>query len=153
MSSQYLNQSVKNQNVNIHVNDAVVQNSLTTNDLSVNNFLFKKHTVINQASGATSSVDATYKVNLIINTQTFTTPHSTNNSTSFIITNYDVTGSAGDVVNVSIQKYSGSTGLPMVSGVISNSNNNQYTVNIINLHHNENLNGTFRLAVELSFFT
>ena len=72
MSSQYLNQSYPNQNVNIRINDAVFDGSVVTKDLQINNFLFKKHVVLNQITNPTTSVNANYKANLTINTQTFT---------------------------------------------------------------------------------
>ena len=148
MSSQYLNQTVPNQSVNIRVNDAIIDKSVATKDLQINQYIFKKHSIINQATSPTSSVNANYKANLTINTQIFTTPHSSNNSTTFSITSYDCS-LATDNVNVSIQRYNGTTGLPIVVGKCLD--NNQYQVSIINLHPSEDLTGTFRLSVELSY--
>ena len=148
MSSQYLNQSVPNQNVNIRVNDAVVDKSVATKDLQINQYIFKKHVVINQATNPTTSVDANYKANLTINTQTFTTPHSSNNSTTFSITSYDCS-LATDNVNVSIQRYNGTTGLPIITGRCLD--NNIYEITIINLHKSQDLNGTFRLSAEITY--
>ena len=148
MSSQYLNQSVPNTNVNIRINDAVFDSSVVTKDLQINNFLFKKHVVINQITNPTTSVNANYKTNLTINTQTFTTPHSSNNSTTFLVTSYDCS-LATDNVNVSIQRYNGTTGLPIITGRCLD--NNQYEITIINLHQNQDLNGTFRISVEITY--
>jgi hypothetical protein len=148
MSSQYLNQSVPNTNVNIRINDAVFDRSVVTKDLQINNFLFKKHVVINQITNPTTSVNANYKTNLTINTQTFTTPHSSNNSTTFLVTSYDCS-LATDNVNVSIQRYNGTTGLPIITGRCLD--NNQYEITIINLHQNQDLNGTFRISVEITY--
>jgi hypothetical protein len=148
MSSQYLNQTVPNQNVNIRVNDAIVDSVLQTKDLQINQYLFKKHVVINQATNPTTSVNANYKTNLTINTQTFTTPHSSNNSTTFLITNYDCS-LATDNVNVSIQRYNGTTGLPIITGRCLD--NNQYEITIINLHNSQDLNGTFRISAEITY--
>jgi hypothetical protein len=148
MSSQYLNQSYPNQNVNIRVNDAIMDGSVVTTDLQINNFLFKKHVVLNQITSPTSSVSANYKSNVTINTQTFTTPHSNNNSTSFLITSYDCS-LATDNVNVSIQRYNGTTGLPIITGRCLD--NNEYEITIINLHQNQDLNGTFRISAEITY--
>ena len=148
MSSQYLNQSVPNQSVNIRVNDAIIDNSVVSKDLQINQYLFKKHVVLNQITNPTTSVDANYKPNLTINTQTFTTPHSTNNSTTFLITSYDCS-LATDNVNVSIQRYNGTTGLPIISGRCLD--NNQYEITIINLDNSQNLNGTFRISAEITY--
>lgn len=147
MSSQYLNQSIKS-NVNIRVNDAVIDNSVATKDLQINQFLYKKHTILTQATSPTTTIDANYGVNLTINTQTFTTPHSSNNSTTFLITSYDCS-LATDNVNVSIQRYNGTTGLPIITGRCLDSN--QYEITIINLHQNQDLNGTFRISTELTY--
>ena len=148
MSSQYLNQAVKNQNVNIRVHDAVIDNSTVTHDLQINQYLFKKHSILNQITSPTTSVDANYKATLTINTQTFTTPHSNNNSTTFLITSYDCS-LATDNVNVSIQRYNGTTGLPIITGRCLD--NNQYEITIINLHQNQDLNGTFRISAEITY--
>ena len=148
MSSQYLNQSVPNQNINTRCNDAIVDNVLATKDLQINNFLFKKHTILTQTTSPTTSINANYKVNLTINTQIFTTPHSSNNSTTFLITNYDVS-LATDYVNLSIQRYNGTTGLPIITGRCLDAN--QYEITIINLHNSQDLNGTFRISADLSY--
>ena len=148
MSSQYLNQSVPNQDINIRVNDAIIDKSVATKDLQINNFLFKKHSILNQITSPTTSINANYKNVLTINTQTFTTPHSANNSTTFLITNYDCS-LATDNVNVSIQRYNGTTGLPIITGRCLD--NNQYEITIINLHQNQDLNGTFRISVEITY--
>ena len=147
MSSQYLNQSVKS-NVNIRVFDAVIDNSVVSNDLQVNQYIFKKHVILNQATNPTTSVDANYKPNLTINTQTFTTPHSSNNSTTFLITSYDCS-LATDNVNVSIQRYNGTTGLPIITGRCLDANH--YEITIINLHNSQDLNGTFRISAEITY--
>jgi FlaG/FlaF family flagellin (archaellin) len=149
MSAQYLNQTTKNGNVNIKVYDAIVDNALNANDLEINQYFFKKSLVLNQTVGATSPVQANYQSNLTINTQTFTTPHSNNNTTSFVIDAYDCSAST-DVVHVAIQRYNGTTGNPIVSGKCLD--NNQYSITITNLHSNEDLNGSFRLSVELCYF-
>ena len=148
MSSQYLNQTVPNQNVNIRVNDAVMDSSVVTKDLQINQFLYKKHTILTQATSPTTSVDANYKPNLTINTQAFSTPHSNNNATTFLITSYDCS-LATDNVNVSIQRYNGTTGLPIISGRCLDAN--QYEITIINLHGTEDLNGTFRISAEITY--
>ena len=148
MSSQYLNQTVPNQSVNIRCNDAIIDKSVVTKDLQINQYLFKKHVILNQITSPTSSVNANYKANLTINTQTFTTPHSNNNSTTFLITSYDCS-LATDNVNVSIQRYNGTTGLPIISGRCLD--NNIYEVTIINLHQNQDLNGSFRISAELTY--
>tara|TARA_R110002072_G_C7924564_1_gene531269 strand:+ start:1187 stop:1642 length:456 start_codon:yes stop_codon:yes gene_type:complete len=149
MSSQYLNQSVPNQSVNIRVNDAVMDSSVVTKDLQINQYLFKKHSILNQLTSPVTSVSANYKANLTINTQTFTTPHSTNNSTTFLITSYD-SSLATDNVNVSIQRYNGTTGLPIITGRCLDAN--QYEITIINLHNSQDLNGTFRISAEITYF-
>jgi hypothetical protein len=148
MSSQYLNQSVPNANINIRVNDAVVDSSVVTKDLQINQYIFKKHDIVNQITSPTTSVNANYKTNLTINTMAFTTPHSNNNATTFLITSYDCS-LATDNVNISIQRYNGTTGLPIITGRCLD--NNQYEVTIINLHKNEDLNGTFRISAEITY--
>ena len=42
MSAQYLNQPVPNRSVNIRVNDAVIDNSVVTHDLQINNYFYEK---------------------------------------------------------------------------------------------------------------
>jgi hypothetical protein len=148
MSAQYLNQTVPNQSVNIRVNDAIIDSSVVTKDLQINQYLFKKHVVLNQITNPTTSVDANYKPNLTINTQIFTTPHSANNSTTFLITSYDCS-LATDNVNVSIQRYNGTTGLPIITGRCLD--NNQYEITIINLHNSQDLLGSFRISVEITY--
>ena len=148
MSSKYLNQPTPNPNINIRVNDAVMDSSVVTKDLQVNQYIFKKHVILTQATNPTTSVNANYKNCLTINTQTFTTPHSSNNSTTFLITNYDCS-LATDNVNVSIQRYNGTTGLPIITGRCLD--NNQYEITIINLHQNQDLNGTFRISAEITY--
>jgi hypothetical protein len=148
MSSQYLQQSIPNQNINIRVNDAIIDSVLRTKDLQINQYLYKKHTILTQLTNPSTSVNANYKSNLTINTQTFITPHS-NNTTKFLITNYDCSLST-DNVNISIQRYNGTTGQPIISGKCLD--NNQYEITIINLHQSENLNGNFRISVELTYF-
>jgi len=148
MSSQYLHQSIPNQDINLRVNDSIVDNVLQTKDLQINNFLFKKHTILTQTISPTTSISANYGVNLTINTQTFTTPHTNNNSTTFLITSYDCS-LATDKVNVSIQRYNGTTGLPIITGRCLDSNH--YEITIINLHNSQDLNGTFRISTELSY--
>ena len=148
MSSQYLNQTVPNQNINIRVNDAIIDKSVLTKDLQINQFLYKKHTILTQATNPTTSVNANYKANLTINTQTFTTPHSNNNSTSFVVNNFECSGN-GAVVRVDIQQYLGS-GLPIVTGRCDAGN--LYEITIINIHKNQDLNSTFRLSLELVEF-
>ena len=147
MSSQYLNQSAPNESINIRCHDAIIDNNLT-----VSGALFKESNTVSQSTSPTTSINVNYARNLIINTQTFTTPHSSNNSTSFLLTNYAVTSNVNIGVSVNLLKYSGTTGLPIVVGKISNTDNNEYTITIINLHSSENLNGTVKLSVELLDF-
>ena len=148
MSAKFFQQLVPNKATHIRSDDIICDNSVVTNDLQINQYLYKKTLTLNQQINATTSVDANYKSNLNINTQTFTTPHSHNNVTSFLITSYDCS-STSDVVHIAIQRYNGTTGLPLVVGRCLD--NNQYQVSIINLHQNQDLNGTFRLSVELSY--
>ena len=148
MSAQYLNQTVPNQSVNIRVNDAVMDSSVVTKDLQINQYLFKKHVILNQITSPTSSIDANFKANLTINTQIFTTPHSSNNTTTFLITSYDCS-LVTDNVTVSIQRYNGTNGLPIITGRCLD--NNQYEITIINLHQNQDLNGTFRISTEITY--
>tara|TARA_R110000823_G_scaffold117517_2_gene241058 strand:- start:129 stop:584 length:456 start_codon:yes stop_codon:yes gene_type:complete len=147
MSSLFLNQSVPNKSVNIRVNDAVIDNSVVTNDLQINNYFFEKCIVVTQAISPTTTIDALNNRNLLINTQTFTTPHTTNNFTSFLVTNFDC--ASGAVIDVNIQKYSG-TGLPIVTGIIADDNN--YQITIINLHTTTDLDNTFQLSLESKYF-
>ena len=147
MSSLFLNQSVPNKSVNIRVNDAVIDSSVVTQDLQINNYFYEKCIVVNQAISPTTTIDALNNRNLLINTQTFTTPHTTNNFTSFLVTNFDC--ASGAVIDVNIQKYSG-TGLPIVTGIIADDNN--YQITIINLHQNTDLDNTFQLSLESKYF-
>ena len=149
MSAQFLNQSAINPSVNIKVFDAIIDNVANVQDLEVNQYLYKKALVLTQSNSPTTPVQANYQSNLTINTQTFSTPHSSNNTTSFIIDSYDCSSNT-DVVNIAIQRYNGTTGFPIVTGRCLD--NNQYHVFITNLHQNEDLNGTFRLSVEMTYF-
>tara|TARA_R110002126_G_scaffold7019_1_gene35166 strand:+ start:67 stop:528 length:462 start_codon:yes stop_codon:yes gene_type:complete len=152
MSSQYLNQPNKNATA-INVGSANVYDSLTCggatglNDTTFNGRIYKASSTISQLTSPTTTIDANFARNLIINTQIFTTPHSNNNSTSFLVTNFDC--QSGTVVNVNIQKYSG-TGLPIVTGIIADDNN--YQITIINLHKNTDLDNTFELSLESKEF-
>ena len=148
MSSRYLQQSVPNQNINIRVNDAIIDNSVVTKDLQINQYIFKKHVIVNQLTSPTTSVNANYKANLTINTQAFSTPHSNNNATTFLIDNYDCS-LATDNVNISIQRYNGTTGTPIITGRCLD--NNKYEITIINLSSNQDLNGTFRISAEITY--
>ena len=148
MSSQYLNQTVPNKNVNIRCNDFIADSSVVSKDLQINQYLFKKHVVLNQITSPTTSVGANYKAFLTINTQAFTTPHTNNNSTTFLITEYDCS-LATDNVHVSIQRYNGTTGLPIITGRCLD--NNIYEITIINLHNSQDLNGTFRISAEITY--
>ena len=118
--------------------------------MQINQFTFNKVFLINQSTSSITSVDATYKNHLRIVTQQFSTPHSNNNSTSFIITNID-SQSLGSYpnVNINIQDYEGTQGLPIITGKILTSN--RYEVTIINLHNNEDLNGAFVITVDLTY--
>ena len=147
MSSLFLNQSVPNKSVNIRVNDAVIDSSVVTQDLQINNYFYEKCIVVSQATSPTTTIDALNNRNLLINTQTFTTPHTTNNFTSFLVTNFDC--ASGAVIDVNIQKYSG-TGLPIVTGIIADDNN--YQITIINLHTTTDLDNTFQLSLESKYF-
>tara|TARA_R110002110_G_scaffold7776_7_gene39331 strand:+ start:330 stop:782 length:453 start_codon:yes stop_codon:yes gene_type:complete len=149
MSAQYLNQIVPNKDVNIRANDVIIDNVINTKDLQINNFFYKTSHTVNQTTSATTSVDASYKTNVTINTMTFTTPHSSNNITKFIVTYYDCS-TVTDVVSCSIQRYNGTTGQPIITGRCLD--DSQYEISIINLHQNEDLNGTFRLSLELTYF-
>ena len=152
MSSHYLNQPNKNSTA-INVGSANVYDSLTVggttglNDTTFNGDIFKQSDTVTQITSPTTTIDANFAKNLIITTMPFTTPHSNNNFTSFLVTNYDC--SAGAVVNVTIQKYNG-TGLPIVTGIIADDNN--YQITIINLHHNTDLDSAFELSLESKFF-
>ena len=147
MSSQYLNQSVPNKSVNIRCNDIVADGSVVTKDLQINNYFFEKCIVVNQLTSPTTTIDAINNRNLLINTQIFTTPHSSNNTTSFLVTNFDC--ASGAVIDVNIQKYNG-TGMPIVTGIIADDNN--YQITIINLHSNTDLDNSFQLSLESKFF-
>ena len=151
MSAQFLNQSTKHPNANIRVLDAIVDNSLTTNDLQINKYIFKKHLKIEQQTSPVTDVDANYKEHLYIVTQPLTTPHSTNNFTKFKITSWDTqpTGSL-PCININTNLYNGTTGLPIVTGKILP--NNEYEVTIVNVHPSEDLNGPMVITAELIYF-
>jgi hypothetical protein len=157
MSSQYLNQPNKNSTA-INVGSAHIYDSLTCgdtaglNNTTFNGDIFKASSTFNQITSPTTSVDVNYARNLIINTLTLTTPCCSNNSTSFTITNYNATSSQDAVVRVNLLKYSGTTGFPIIVGKISNTDNNEYYITIINLHHSDALNGTVKFSVELLDF-
>lgn len=150
MSFQYLNQFKPQYNKNGRLNDLIIDNSIITNDLQINQYTFNKVLLINQSTSATTSVDANYKNHLRIVTQPFSTPHSNNNITSFIITNFDTqpTGSYPNI-NINIQDYQGTQGLPIVTGKILP--NNQYEISVVNIHKNENLNGAFIITANLTY--
>ncbi len=82
MSFQYLNQTKPQYNKNGRLNDLIVDNNITTNDLQINRYTFNKVLLINQLTSSTTSVDANYKNHLRIITQQFSKPHSNNNTTS-----------------------------------------------------------------------
>lgn len=153
MSSQYLNQPNKNSTA-IRVGTAQIDDSLTCgsacglSNVTINGDIFKSSATNQQLTSPITAIDANFKKRLIINTQTFTTPHSSNNSTSFIVNNFECSGNDA-VVRVEIQQYLGS-GLPIVTGRCDTGN--QYEITIINIHHNEDLNSTFRLSLELEEF-
>jgi len=153
MSSQYLNQPNKTPTA-IRVGSAQIDTSLTAggasafNHATFNGDIFKSSATNNQLTSPTTSIDASFKKRLIINTQTFTTPHSNNNSTSFDVTNFACSGN-GAVVKVAIQQYLG-TGLPIVTGRCDAGN--LYEITIINVHPSADLNSTFRLSLELEDF-
>jgi len=154
MSAQYLNQPNKNSTA-INVGTANVSDSLTCgnsaglNHTTFNGRIFKSSATNQQLTSPTTAVDANFKERLIINTQTFTTPHSNNNSTSFNVNNFECTGN-GQVVRVDIQEYNGG-GLPIVTGRCTPSQN-VYEITIINIHKSDNLDSTFRLSLELTKF-
>ena len=155
MSSQYLNppNSYKT-NTAIHVASAQIDDSLTCgnacsfNHSTFNGDIFKTSATNQQLTSPTTSIDANFKKRLIINTQTFTTPHSNNNSTSFVVNNFECSGN-DKVVRVDIQEYLGS-GLPIITGRCDAGN--QYEITIINIHASADLNSTFRLSLELQEF-
>ncbi len=153
MSSQYLNQQYKNL-TDIRINNAQIDNSLTCgtassfNHSTFNGNIYKTSVTNQQLTSPTTAIDANFKKRLIINTQTFTTPHSNNNSTSFIVNNFECSGN-DKVVRVDIQEYLGS-GLPIITGRCDVGN--QYEITIINIHPSDNLNSTFRISLELLEF-
>jgi len=153
MSSQYLNQLNKN-STQIRVGSAQIDTSLTCggaaalNNSTFNAAIFKSSATNQQLTSPTTAIDANFKKRLIINTQTFTTPHSNNNSTSFIVNNFECSGN-GAVVRVDIQQYLGA-GLPIVTGRCDAGN--LYEITIINIHPSADLNSTFRLSLELEEF-
>ncbi len=147
MSAQYLNQLTRNRNANIKCNDIVADGSVLTQDLQINGLFYEKCILVNQATSPTTTIDALNNRNLLINTQAFTTPHSSNNFTSFLVTNFDC--ASGAVIDVNIQKYSG-TGLPIVTGIIADDNN--YQITVINIHQNTDLDSTFQLSLESKYF-
>ena len=153
MSAQYLNQPEKNSTA-INVGSANVYDSLTCggttglNHTTFNGDIFKSSATIQQLTSPTTSIDANFQNNLIINTQIFTTPHSNNSSTSFVVTNYECSN-PGSVVRVAIQEYLG-TGLPIVTGRCDAGN--EYEITIINIHKSADLNSSFRLSLELVEF-
>ena len=60
MSSQYLNQSVPNQNINIRVNDAIVDGSLSANNLNVSYFVSSDSLILNGTGKITLPALITY---------------------------------------------------------------------------------------------
>ena len=150
MSAQFLNQSTKHPNANIRVLDAIIDNSVNTKDLQISGYLMKKHLKIDQETSPVSDVIANYNDNLYIVTQPLTTPHSTNNFTKFKITYWDTqpTGSYA-CININTNSYNGTTGLPIVTGQILP--NNEYEVTIVNVHNNEDLNGSLIITAEIVY--
>jgi len=152
MSSQYLNQPNKNSTA-INVGSANIYGDLTVgtaaalNNTTLNGRLYIPSITLNQTTSPTTTVDANFARNILINTQIFTTPHSSNNFTSFLVSNFDCP--TGAVITVNIQRYSG-TGLPIVTGIIADSNN--YQITIINLHQNTDLDSAFQLSLESKEF-
>ena len=152
MSSQYLNQPNKN-STEIRINNAQIDGSLTVgtaaslNNTTLNGRVYKQSSTVTQTTSPTTTVDANFGRNLLINTMPFTTPHSSNNFTSFLVTNFDCP--SGSVINVTIQRYNG-TGLPIVTGIIAGPND--YQITIINIHQNTDLDSAFELSLESKEF-
>ena len=154
MSSQYLNSTTFSKDINIKCNDIDIRNDLTVgnatavNYFTLNQYFYKAGINTTQLTSPTTSVSANYKSRIMITTQIFTTPHSNNNITSFNVTEIDASGD-DVIVNANIQRYTGTTGLPIIAGVCLD--NNIYKVNILNAHHNENLNGAIKISLEVSY--
>lgn len=146
MSAQYLNQPNKNSTaINVgsaNIDSLTISSSASLNNTTLNGRVYKQSSTVSQATSPTTTVDANFARNLIINTQAFTTPHSSNNFTSFLVTNIDC--QAGTVVDVNIQRYNG-TGLPIVTGIIAGVND--YQITIINLHQSTDLDSAFELSL------
>tara|TARA_R110002072_G_scaffold33595_2_gene101555 strand:+ start:946 stop:1431 length:486 start_codon:yes stop_codon:yes gene_type:complete len=60
MSSQYLNQSIPNENVNMRVNNAVIDGSLSSNNLSVSYFVSSDSLILNGTGKITLPALPTY---------------------------------------------------------------------------------------------
>lgn len=151
MSINFLQQDVPDQATKIRVYDANIDNMLTTKDIQLDNFVFKKHLEIQQLVSPTTDIDAAGANNLYIITQPFTTPHTTNNTTSFIILNFNTqpTG-AKACINLNLNTYGGgAAGLPIVTGRTLSAQ--RYEVTVINLGTTD-LAGPLIITAESTYF-
>lgn len=158
MSARFFQQSVPNQNTNLrcfnincdtHIETSSIQSTKNVcNSLVINGNLTKRATQFIQQTNATTNIDVNFNNNVWIETKTFTTPHSNNNSTSFLLQNFTgftLTGTH-TVLNMNLVQYLGTTGLPILTG--KRVGNYDWEITIINLHNSEDLNGIFFISGE-----
>tara|TARA_R110002126_G_scaffold101226_1_gene233268 strand:+ start:173 stop:499 length:327 start_codon:yes stop_codon:yes gene_type:complete len=100
--------------------------------------------VFNQLTSPTTDVPSGGFNHYEIITQNFTTPHSSNNTTTFIVTETPL--GVNTFVDVNMNFYSGTDGLPIVKHNIRGYDG-ALEITIINLHQNQDLNGYFRITV------
>ncbi len=151
MSIRFLQQPQACRATQIRAFDVAVDRDITvTRAFNMNGSLYNKAIIVSQATSAVTAVSALKNEHIRIDTQTFTTPHTTNNTTSFIV-NDIITQPSGAYPNVSVnlQDYSGTTGLPIVTGKILSGQ--RYEITVINVG-SQDLNGLLLINVDLTYY-
>tara|TARA_R110000796_G_scaffold66891_3_gene153724 strand:- start:763 stop:1263 length:501 start_codon:yes stop_codon:yes gene_type:complete len=159
MSAQFFQQSTPSQNTfarcfNIncdeHIETSSIQSqkSIVNSSLTINGNLEKRATKFIQQTNATTNIDVNFNNNVWIETKTFTTPHSSNNTTSFLLQNFTGFTLVGThtVINMNLVQYLGTTGQPILTG--KRVGDYDWEITIINVHQNQDLNGIFFISGE-----
>ena len=147
MSAQFFQRSVPAANTHIRSDNIVCDNVVQAKTVTMTNYRIRNGAVLTQLLNATQPVDAGLKDAVIINTQYWYNVTPTTNA-SFLITNFNCSGSQ-TIVNCSIQRYGGTTGIPVLTGLCLDGN--QYKVTISNNHNSANINGTLRISAEITY--
>ena len=131
--------------MSLHYVSSVVPNDVFINaDRTLTKEIQLRSAVFNQLTSAVTDVPSAGFNHYEIITQNFTTPHSTNNTTTFVVTETPL--GVNTFVDVNMNFYSGTTGLPIVKHNIRGSDG-ALEITVINLSSNQDLNGYFRITV------